>query len=188
MMKSLVLAAALTFGGAALAQAPSSPAKKDLVAKILQEQQPQVENLARQLVSQPAAQLLQRAGSVVAQRVPADQREAMFKDLQAEARKYFDETYPLVREKALKLAPTTVGPVLEANLTEDELRQVLAVMKSPAYAKYQALGGDMQKALGEKLVAEVKDQVEPRVRALDKVMAGKLGIAVPAAAASAGGK
>jgi hypothetical protein len=78
--------------------------------------------------------------------------------------------------------------VLEANLTEDELRQVLAVMKSPAYAKYQALGGSMEKALGEKLVAEVKGQVEPRVRALDKVMAGKLGIDLPAAAASANGK
>lgn len=187
MTKMHVLAAGLVFCGAALAQTARAAEKQDLVAKILQEQQPQVEALARQLVSQPAAQMLQRAGQVVAQRVPAEQREAKFKDLQAEARKYVDETYPLVRERALKLAPGALGPVLESNMTEDELRQVLAVLQSPAYAKYQGLGAEMQKALGEKLVADVKSLVEPKVRALDQVMAGKLGI-TPAVAASANGK
>jgi hypothetical protein len=188
MMKPLALACALALSSAALAQTASPQAKKELVAKVLEHQQPAVEALARQLVSQPAAQLLQRAGLIVSQRVPADQREAKLKELQSEARTYVDETLPLVRERALKLAPSTVGPILEQKLTEDELRQVLAVMQSPAYAKYQSLGGDMQKALADKLVADVKGQVEPKLRALDKAMAGSLGIPIPAEAASGSGK
>ena len=193
MMKTIVLAAALAFtahvSAQTSAQTASTPAKKELVTQILKVQQPQVENLARQLVSQPAAQLLQRAGQFVQQRVPAEQREAKFRELQDDAKKYVDETYPLVRERALKLAPTTIGPLLEEKMTEDELRQVLKVLQSAAWTKYQSLGGDMQKALGELLVADVKEQVEPRVRALDQIMAGRLGITPPpSASAPATGK
>ncbi|MEP7282073.1 MAG: hypothetical protein ABI696_08855 [Rubrivivax sp.] len=180
---ALVLGA--TPAAAQTAATPVSPAKKELVAKLMKLQGPQIESLSRQVVSQPALQLLQRAGGYVQAKVPADQREATFRELQNDARKYVDETYPLVRERALKLQPMTIGPVLEQQMTEEELRQVVSVLESPAWAKYQSLGDDMLKALGEKLVGEVKPLVEPRVRALDQTMAKRVGITpAPAAAAS----
>ena len=188
MMKTIVLAAALAFTAAAPAQTASTPAKKELVTRVLQAQQPAVEQMARQLVEQPAVQMLQRAASFVQARVEPDKREAMMRDLQADARKYVDETYPLVRERALKLAPTTIGAVLEEKMSEDELKQVLVVFESPAWRKFQTLGGDMQRALGEKLVADVKDQVEPKVRALDQTLARRLGINAGAASAPGNGK
>ena len=185
MLKTIVLAIALAFSAGLHAQpasAPAStPAKKELIAKILQVQTPAVENLARQLVEQPALQLLQRAGMFIQARVPAEKREDAAKDVQAQAKKYVDETYPMVREKALKLTPTTVGVVLDKELSEDELRQVLAVFESPAWRKFEALSAQMQKALGEQLVADAKVQVEPRVRALDQAMSKRLGIVAPAA-------
>lgn len=186
MKKTIVLAAALALSAWASAQAASTPAKKELAAKILKAQQPAVETLARQLVEQPAAQLMQRAGLYIQQRVAADKREAMARDVQAEVRKYVEDTYPLVRDRALKLAPTTVGAVLEDKLTEDELRQVAAIFESPAWQKFQTLGNDMQKALGEKLVAEVKADVEPKVRALDRALGQRLGVPLPASGASNG--
>lgn len=185
MYKSLVLAAALAFGAHAHAQTAESPAKKELVAKILQAQQGAVEQLARQLVERPALQLMQRASQVIQARVPADQREARFKELQEDARKYVDETYPFVRERAVRLAPTTIGPVMESKLTEDELRQVLAVFESAAWKKYQGLGGEMQQALGQALVGEVREHLETRVRGLDQTMARRLGIDPGAASAPA---
>ena len=42
----------------------------------------------------------------------------------------------------------------------------------------------MQKGLTETLVAETKPVIEPKIRALDRVVAGRLGIQPPAAAAS----
>ncbi|MDB5857526.1 MAG: hypothetical protein JWQ76_1215 [Ramlibacter sp.] len=172
--KSLILlslAAACT-----LAQAQSTPAKKELVARILKIQQPAVENLARELAQQPANELMGSAIEYVQTQVPADKREAIGKGLQQDADKYMNETYPLVRERALKLAPTTVGVLLEEKFTEDELKQAAAMLESPIYAKFQSMGGEMQRALVNKLVPDLKPQVEPKLRALDESIAKRLGV------------
>lgn len=180
------LASALLLATTAQAQTASSPAKKELVAKILQAQQPGIDQLARQIVEQPALQLLQRAGSMVQTRVAADQREAVAKDLQADARKFVEETFPIVRQRATAMAPSTIGTLIEEKMTEAELREVLGILESPAWRKFQTLSPDMQRALGEKLVADVKPQVETRLKAMDQAMAKRLGITGPASAPAAG--
>lgn len=162
-----------------------SPAKKELVAKLLQAQRPGIEGLARRIVEQPALQLVQQAGQVIQQRVPADKREAVFKDIQNEARKYADETYPKVRDKAVAVAPTAIGPILEQKLTEDELRQVLAIFESAAWKKYQGLGGEIEKAFLDKLAPEVNPLIEPGARSMQQAMARRLEGATAAAAPAA---
>ncbi len=185
-----MLAAALASSGPAAAQAATpSPAKQELVNRILQAQQGAVEAMARQLVERPALQLLQRAGQVVPARIEPERREAVGRELQEDARRFVEETYPLVRERALRLAPTTIGPLMADRMTEDELRQVLAIFENPAWRKFQGLGGEMQQALGQALVGEVREPLETRVRALDQTMARRLGIdpaAAPAAPAAPG--
>ena len=57
--------------------------------------------------------------------------------------------------------------------------------EAPVYLKFQALGGDMQRALVNKLVPELKPQMEPKLRALDAAIAKRLG--VQAALGGAGG-
>jgi hypothetical protein len=203
MMKPLVLALALVAAAgvqaqttaaaapAASAALPTSPAKKALVAKILKLQQPGIEALARQLTEQPAMQLLQSAGPAV-DRLPADRRESVAKDLQADARKYVADTMPGVRDTAVRLAPSTVGVILESRMTEAELKEVLTVLESPANRKFQSLASDMQRALAEKLVAETRPTVEPQVRALQQTMAQQLEAAnapaAPATPAASGAK
>ena len=167
---------------AAPAAAPVSAAKKELVQRVLALQQPGIENLARQLAEQPAAVLMQQAGPALQNRVPADKREAVARDIQADVKKYVDEAVPLVRDKALKLAPTTVGAVLEDKFSEDELKQLVGILESPVNRKFQQLGGDMQKSLGDKLVADTRSIIEPKVRALEQTMAKRLGLSPEAAA------
>lgn len=162
--------------------------KKELVQKIVALQQPAIETMARQMVEMPAAQLLQQAGAAL-QRLPADKREAVGREIQADARRYVDDTLPTVRERAVKLAPLTIGPILEEKMTEDELAQVLKVMEAmeaPVFRKYNALGGDLQRALGERLVAETKGTVEPRMRSLQDSVAKRLGVAPKPAGAASG--
>jgi len=182
----LTAGAALAQGAASAPAAAASPAKKALVAKLLKLQQPGIESMARQLVEQPALQLLQRA-DVVLQRVPQDRREQLAKDIQADARRYIDETTPIARERAIAIAPQTIGPILESRLSEDELKQVIAVLESPANRKFQSLFGEMQRALGERLVADTRSSVEPKVRQLEQSVAGRFDAlaAAPAGAASA---
>jgi hypothetical protein len=183
MLKSTLLAAALAVAGTAGAQAQStaSPAKKELIAKVLKLQQPDIENAARVLTEQPAMQLWQQAGQAL-QRMPAERRDALVQDIQADLRKYVEETTPIVRERAIKLAPTTIGTVLDERLSEDELRQIVALLESPAVNKYKGLFPDMQRTLSERLVAETRGEVEPRLRAVQQTVGQRLGVA-PAASA-----
>lgn len=187
--RTFIVAAILAMAVAAQAQtpaaAPSSPAKKELVAKILQLQQPGIEALARSLVEQPAAQMMQGAQIALRTRVAADKREAIATAINADLKKYADESIPLARDRAIKLAPSTIGAVLDEKMTEDELKQVVAIMESPAFTKYQRLQPELQQALTLKLVAETRPLIEPKIKALDATVAKRLGIEAPAAAPAA---
>lgn len=183
MFKKTLFAFAL-LATAVAAQAQSSPAKKELVNRILKLQQPGIEAMARGLAEQPAAELLERAGMALPTRVPADKREAAAKAIDADVKKYLDETVPVVRDRAVKLAPSTIGALLEEKFSEEELKQVVGIIESPVYAKFQQLGGEMQKVLIDKLVADTRGSVEPKVRALEATLSKRLGIEAPAAAAT----
>jgi uncharacterized protein len=190
MRRTLVAAALLAACGSVLAQAasaPSSPAKKELVQKLLTMQQPGIEGIARQLVEQPAAQLLQQAGVALQQRVPADKREAVAKDIQADAKKYVDEAFPPVRDAALKLAPSIIGAALEERFTEDELKQLIAWFESPVNKKYQQMGPEIQRSFNQRLIGDTQPAVEAKFRAFNESVARRLGMqpTQPASGASA---
>jgi hypothetical protein len=159
--------------------------KKELIAKVLLLQQPAIEQAAQALAERPALQMLQQASMALQQRVPADKREAIAKEIQADAKKYADEAVPLVRERAVKLAPSTVGALLEEKFSEDELKQLIAIIESPVNRKFLQLGGEMQNALIDKLVAETQGVIEPKVKALDQAIAARLGLSAAAAAPDA---
>jgi uncharacterized protein len=181
MHKKLLFTSALMLAAvAAQAQAPSantsSPAKKELVARILKLQQPGIEVMARSLVEQPAVELMGNAANALPARVPKDKQEAVAKEIQADARKYIDEAAPIVRDRAIKLAPTTIGPLLEEKFTEDELKQIVSIIESPVYGKFQAMGEEMQRTLVEKVIADTRTVIEPKVRALEQTVAKRLGV------------
>jgi uncharacterized protein len=187
MFQKSLLILAIAAACCTTAQAQSTPAKKELIARILKVQQPGIEQLARQLVQEPVAPLMDRAGAVLQQRVPADKREAVAKEIEGDVQKYMNEALPVVQERALKLAPSTVGALLEEKFTEDELKQVAAMMESPVFAKFQNMGSEMQKVLAEKLVAETRPQVAPKLQNLTDTIAKRLGVsngAAPAAPAA----
>jgi hypothetical protein len=172
----------LAVAALAQAQTASSPAKKELVNKLLQLQQPGIEMAARGIVERPAAQMMQEAGRVLQTQVAADKREAIGKAIEADVKKYVEEAYPPVRERAVKLAPSTIGATLEEKFTEDELKQLVAWFESPVNKKFQQASGEMQKNFLQQLVGEVRPLVEPKLQALEQKVRAALG--APAAAAA----
>lgn len=194
MLKRLMAAAMWVASLAAistLAQAqtadPASPAKKELVARVLELQRPAIEAMSRTLAELPARQLMQQAGAAL-QNVPAERREVVAREIEADVRKYVEEATPIVRERAVKLAPSTLGVLLEERFSEDELRQVIALLASPVNRKFQEMLPEMQRAIGEKLVAETRAAVEPKVRVLEQSVARRLGLPATAGAASSATK
>lgn len=179
-MKRLMMIAALS-AAATLAQAET---KKELVQKVLQLQQPLIENISRSIVERPAAQLMQVAGQALQTQVPADKREAVGKAVQTDVKKYVDEATPLLRERAIKLAPSTFGVALEEKFTEAELKQLIAWLESPVNRKFQQLGPEMQNSFVQKLAAEAAPLLDPKLQALQQKLRTTFDSAVSTAPAS----
>ena len=185
-MKKLIVTALLTSAALAHAQttapaAPSSPAKKELIQKLMVLQQPGIEGLARNLVEQPAVAMMQAAGRALPN-VPADKRDAVGKSIEADIKKYVEEATPIVRDRAVKLAPSTIGAAMDEKFTEDELKQLVAWLESPINKKYAQFGPEIQTGFTQKLVAEARPTIEPKLQALEAKVRNTLG-APPAAAA-----
>ena len=179
---TILAIAAACAGVHAQSATPSSPAKKELIARILKIQQPAIDNMAQNLVQEPLGPLLERADAALQQRVPPEKREAVAKGIQDDTRKFVQDTVPIVRDQATRMAPTVIGPMLEEKFTEDELKQVVTFLESPVLAKFQSAGVDIQRALAEKVIAETRPQVEQRFRNLEDSMAKRLGVPPPNAA------
>ena len=178
--KHCIAAALVAVSTLALAQAP---AKKDLIAKVLQLQQPGIEAMAREIAERPVRQLMQQASAVLQTQVAADKREAIARSIDADAKKFIEEATPLSREREVRLAPDTVGPLLEQRFNEDGLRPRMAWVESPVNKKYQQLVPEIQDSMIKKLVAEAAPVVDPKLQALQQKMRTAFGL--PAAPASA---
>lgn len=179
-MKKTLVALLLLASAGAFAQ--TSPAKQALVDKLLNLQRPAIEQTGQALAERPALQMMQKAGIVLQTRVAPEKREAVAKELQAEVKKYADEVVPLMQQQAVKLAPATVGVMLAEKFTEDELKQLIAIIESPVNRKFMQMSGELQKVLAEKLVADMQLAVDPKVKALVLAMDKHLGVGAPAAA------
>ena len=166
------------------AQGNASAAKKELVQKVMQQQQGGFEALARALTEQPMAQMSAQLRPLLQTRIPAEQREAVGKDIQAEFNKYADEVGPIIRDRMLKSAPAIVGPILEEKLSEDELRQVVQALESPGFRKFVSLEPEMQRQITEKLVADLQGQITPKLKTLEQAIGKRLNLPAPAGAAA----
>ena len=90
---------------------------------------------------------------------PAKQKEVRDK-LDVELKKYADSTQKVVEAQTAKAAEAALVPIFMEKLSEEELKQIVAYMESPASAKFQALGPDATNAWAKRIVDATKPQVE----------------------------
>lgn len=159
---------------AAASAPPSSPAKKALVAKVVALHQPFVEAAARSLAERPISNMAQAASQALAQ-MPADKREAAAKQVDTEVRKYLDDAVPYLRDRATKLAPSALGPLFDERFNEDELRTLVTWLESSTNKKYQQLSADVQTNFLQKLLADTRGNLEPKLKALGERVAVAVG-------------
>jgi uncharacterized protein len=180
---ALLAGASLAFAqNQAIPNAPASAAKKELVQRVVNIQQPALEGMARDMVERPARQMMDAAGQALQMRVPPEKREAAVKQIQEQLRKYGDESSALVRDRAAKIGQASLSPLLEEKFSEDELRQLLGALEAPAYKKFQQSLPDLTKAYAETLVKELEPVIEPKLKALEQSVALALGVPAQGAA------
>lgn len=166
--------------------APASAAKKELIQRLLVLQQPALEGMTRELIERPARQIMGMAEDALEARVPPEKRQDVIKKIQEALNKYRDDTTPIAKERATKIAQSSLGPFLEEKYTEDELRQLLGALEAPAYKKFQQSWPELTNTFGQAVVKELEAVVQPKIKALDENVGAALGIkpGAPAGAAS----
>lgn len=174
----LALAIALA-AGSALAQ--PSAAKKALIDKIVALQQRALtDSLAANIIQGPLSQLAQSVRGAV-QQAPADKREATVKALDVEFKKFVDENQAYLKDKINKAVPNTASALLDERFNEDELKQILAWAESPVSQKFGSTNSELQKAIAQKVIAEVGPTLEGRFKTLQGNVAKQLGLQPPPA-------
>ena len=158
---AITLIVAASAASAAGAPKAIPPAKQELVQRVLQLWQ--VDALAQSMLQDPVTDAVGQARAVIQGRLPSDKRDAAMREVTAEAKKFLEENGPVVRASAQKLIPTTVAPMLAEKFTEEELRQIITILESPVKKKFESMVPEMQKALGEKVAAESRPTIDPKL-------------------------
>lgn len=148
----------------ATAKAAISPAKMELAVRVAQ--LVHSEAIAQTMLHRPVAEAMQQANAVLQGRVSAEKQAAALKDINTDVKKFLDENQPVVMGSAKKNIPLTVVPLLAERFTEDELRQIIALLESPLKKKFEALLPEMEKSLGEKVASDVGPAIDPKLTEL----------------------
>ena len=188
----LALAAALALAPPAHAAAASAPAPASApaapAAPIDAEKQKQIdrilalihpENGVLQAVQEQGVKAMQQSSiALQTNQVPQDRKEKALKDIQVDVQKYIDTTMPVAVASAKKNTAPMSAPILAANFTTEELRQLATMLESPLRDKLEKVMPQLQNAVGQKVSADIGPTVNKNVQTMTEAVSSKLRVAV----------
>jgi len=164
--------------GAATASttAPAAPAKQELVQHVLKLWH--MDEIGVSMLQVPVSDAVQQARAMLQGRASTERRDAAMSDIVVEAKKFMEQATPTVRVSADKLIQSKVAPLLAERFSEDELRQMVAILESPVKRKFEAMLPEMQKLLGESVAGDTRAVIDPELQDLKQRIGLRLRTAV----------
>jgi hypothetical protein len=163
-----------TTANAANAAIPAS--KQALIDKVLSLWH--MEDIGQSMLQAPVTDAIGQARAMLQGRASAEKRDAAMTEIVEEAKKFMADATPAVRASAQKLIPTKVAPLLAERFTEDELKQMIAILESPVKQKFEALLPELQKNLGVAVASDSGPVVNPKLQDLKQRIGLRLRAAV----------
>lgn len=187
-MSSVAQAAAVTMIGLAALSAHADT-KQDLIKQLPSLQASELNALAAEMAQGPVRQIGAQAQQLLMQIVPPEKRETTAKSISDELKKFIDTSTPTIQTSANKVAPQVVSPIIDSKFSEAELRDLVNMLNSPVFKRYQGLLPEMSQAAIAKINEDVTPALMPKAQALndtvskiiDKASGGKLSQARAAA-------
>lgn len=154
--------------------AQTNNSKTELAAKVVKLQQgPELDRLVSQLAGSTTQELIANWGPKLESNVPkADQQKAS-ETLNAELKKYSEDTNALIGKQVGKVSTEVLVPAYAERFTLEELQQIAAFFESPAIKKYQTVSPELGNAFVQKLIDASRTDVVARAKQFD-VMAAKI--------------
>lgn len=159
MFRISLAALALTVSAAAVAapSAPVSPEKQALVQRVLDKMA--MDNVGLAMLQAPMAESLRQARAVLQGRVAPEKQDAALKDISVEANKFFEKEAPVIRSSTKAVVAANVAPLLAQHFSDEELKQLVALLESPVKAKFDALLPEITKTVGQNVAKANQTEV-----------------------------
>jgi hypothetical protein len=169
-----VMVGLLLAGQAGAADVPAE--KKVFVDRVLAKMS--LDTVGLQMLQAPVADMLRQSRVVVQSRVPADKQDATMQDITTEANQFVAQEAPALRASTQSVVQASVAPLLAQKFSEDELKQLAALLESPVLAKFEALVPELKRTVGENVAKANAGQIQPKMTELQN----RVGLRLRAAA------
>lgn len=137
-----------------------------------------MDSIGQSMLQAPVTDAVGQARAMLQGRASAEKRDAAMTEIVEEARKFMADATPAVRASAQKLIPTKVAPLLAERFTEEELKQMIAILESPVKQKFESLLPELQKNLGEAVATDSGPVINPKLQDLKQRIGMRLRAAV----------
>jgi len=181
-MKKLITALAIAGLACTTTVHAQTDPKTELAKKVVALQQgPELDRLVGQLAGSTAQDLIAKWGPQLEAKVPKAKQAKASEELNAELKKYADDTAQLIGKQVSKVSAESLVPAYAERFTLEELQQLAAFFESPAVKKYQATAPELGNVFVQKLVEASRPEVVARIKQFDETATKIVGSA-PAAA------
>jgi uncharacterized protein len=180
----LIAAYALFMGASTAIYAQSSDAKRALAVRAVAAQEgPEMNRMLAQLAGSATQQMVANWDERVSQ-MPETKQQAAINAMDAELKKFNDDTLKLITAQATKVRGDALLNAYVERFSEEELKQLVALMEAPVFKKYQSVGPDLGGIYIKAIVDGTRSAVEARGKTFDAAAAKIVG--APAASAPSG--
>ena len=148
--------------------AQAADPKTEMAAKVVKLQQgPELDRLISQLAGSTTQELIANWGPKLETNVPKANQKKASEALNAELKKYADDTNKLISNQVSKVSTDVLVPAYAERFTLEELQQIATFFESPAIKKYQAVSPELGQAFVEKLIDSSRADVIARAKQFD---------------------
>ncbi len=178
----LIAAYALFMGATTSIHAQAPDAKRALAVRAVAAQEgPEMNRMLAQLAGSATQQMVSNWDERVSE-LPEAKQKSVISAMDAELKKYNDDALKLITAQAGKVRGDALLAAYIERFTEDELKQLVALMEAPVFKKYQNVGPELGNIYIKAIVDGTRSAVEARSKAFDAAAAKIVGVPTPAPA------
>ncbi len=177
----LIASCAIMLMASSPLHAQTTDTKRPLAARAVAAQEgAEMDRMLAQLADSATQQMIGNWDERVAN-LPAAKQQGAIAALDAELKKFNDDTLKLITAQAPKARSDVLVSAYAERFSQDELKQLVALLEAPVFKKYQTVAPELGNLYVKAIVDGTRDQVTARSKAFDAAAAKIVG--VPASAA-----
>jgi uncharacterized protein len=181
----IIAACAIFYWASGTIYAQTPDAKRQLAARAIAAQDgPEMNAMLAQIAGSATQQVMAHWNDRVGN-LPAAKQQNAITALDAELKKFNDDALKLITAQATKVRADALLSAYTERFSEDELKQLVALMEAPVFKKYQTVAPELGNVYLKAIVDGTRNNVIERGKVFDAVATKIVDSAAPAQAAPA---